>query len=520
VSNLLERAQNYVRRELWQRDLSVEPFYRKWPMHVVRCVAMAVERGLAHQLPIRASALTFVTVLSLVPSLAFVFSIAKSLGQDQFRTQIVEPFLEDMFGSDEAARSALPGLQSATEVGGVMVTMPPRGGQETSPPTEPVTETASGEAGDATTGDALAEGEKEPELRVAIEKVLEFVENTDVKGLGALGFLVIVSAVIRLLGGIEEALNLTWSVERPRRLIRKIADYLAIVVVAPLLAMFATATTAALGDRDSPAIAFLHEHLGFGTLIIWLGRLLPIVTMLIVFTLVYVVMPNTKVPLRSAIVGGIAAALLWFVVQKVHVQLQIGVASYNKIYAGFAAFPIFLAWLWSSWFVVLSGAEFGYADQHQQAYRREALTNTRTQAWFEFAVLRSLARIVDAFQRGVKPPTLIELADETSMPEARLEEGLVALERAGVLLRAGESGEDVFALARPPDKVSVHDLLAHLRGLPDLERSAGESALSTNGREFAVKNAIDRAMHAAYTDATIGRGDKRTLADLVPQQVA
>lgn len=510
MSTLLERAQNYVRRELWRRDLSVEPFWRKWPMHVVRCVAMAVERGLVHQLPIRASALTFVTVLSLVPSLAFVFSIAKSLGQDQFRTEIVEPFLEDMFGSNEAARSALPGLGSATELGGAKETLPPRA---------PATDGAAGAAAtDGATGDATVEDEKGPELRAAIEKVLEFVENTDVKGLGALGFLVIVSAVIRLLGGIEEALNLTWSVERPRRLIRKIADYLAIVVVAPLLAMFATATTAALGDRNSPAIEFLHEHLGFGTLIIWLGRVLPIVTMLIVFTLVYVVMPNTKVRLRSAIVGGIAAAILWFIVQKVHVQLQIGVANYNKIYAGFAAFPIFLAWLWSSWLVVLSGAEFGYADQHQQAYRREALTNTHTQAWFEFAVLRSLARIVDAFQRGVKPPTLIELADETSIPEARLEEGLATLERAGVLLRAGESGEDVFALARPPEKVSVHDLLAHLRGVPELERAAGEADMEPHGREFAVKNALDRTMHTAYSDATVGRGDKRTLAELVPQQ--
>jgi membrane protein len=506
VSTLLERAQHYVRRELWQRDLSVEPFYRKWPMHVVRCVAMAVERGLVHQLPIRASALTFVTVLSLVPSLAFVFSIAKSLGQDQFRTEIVEPFLEDMFGSDEAARSALPGLGSAAEVGGVTVTRPPS------------TQATDGSGDAASTGDAAVEDGKGPELRAAIEKVLEFVENTDVKGLGALGFLVIVSAVIRLLGGIEEALNLTWSVERPRRLIRKIADYLAIVVVAPLLAMFATATTAALGSSDSAAIVFLRENLGFGPLIVWISQLLPLVTMLIVFTLVYLVMPNTKVRLRSAIVGGIAAAILWFVVQKVHVQLQIGVANYNKIYAGFAAFPIFLAWLWSSWLVVLSGAEFGYADQHQQAYRREALTNTHTQAWFEFAVLRSLARIVDAFQRGVKPPTLIELADETSIPEARLEEGLATLERAGVLLRAGESGEDVFALARPPEKVSVHDLLAHLRGVPELERSAGEAEMEPHGREFAVKNALDRAMHTAYSDATDGRGDKRTLAELVPQQ--
>jgi YihY family inner membrane protein len=518
VSTLLERVERYLRRELWRTDITKEPLWRRLPMHVARCAAMAVERGLAHQLPIRASALTFVTVLSLVPSLAFAFSVAKSLGQDQVRSAVIDPFLEDMFGSEDAARNALPGLESA--VGDASVPAPSAtGADQAFVPVDPNAPSDLGAvgpplpSGEFTTGESA---EEEPKLRVAIEQVLTIVENTDVKRLGALGFLVIVSAVIRLLGGIEEALNLTWSVERPRRLVRKLADYLAIVVVAPLLAMVATATTAALGTSDSIAIRFLREDLGFGPLIVWLGRVLPIVTMWIVFTLVYLVMPNTKVRLRSALVGGFAAALLWALVQELHVQSQIGVASYNQIYAGFAAFPIFLAWLWLSWLVVLAGAEFGYADQHQHAYRRQALSDAGNQAWFEVAVLRAVARIVDAFQSGRAQPRLLELSDELSVPENRLEDGLAALERGGLLLRAGDAGDDVFALARPPQSVDVHGVLAMLRGAPQLAAARAELGAGAGTESLDAGSLLDRRMREAYEDATLGRGPRRTLAELVP----
>ncbi|MEZ5977961.1 MAG: YihY/virulence factor BrkB family protein [Planctomycetota bacterium] len=453
MSSLVQRAQVYFEREVWRGEISELPWWRALPMAVLRRVIVAVRRGILHQLPIRASALTFVTVLSLVPSLAFAFSIAKALGAyERLREGVIDPFLVDMFGP--------VGMQV-------------------------------GENGEQT----------EQQLRVAIDQVLQFVENTDVKKLGALGFLVVVYGVIRLLGGMEAALNLIWSVDRPRRFIRKVSDYVTIVLVGPLLAVLATVTTASLSsNNDSKVIVFLRDDLGLGSLLGWIGVVLPILSMWTVFTLVYLVIPYTKVKVRSALVGGFVAAILFTVLQEVHVKSQIGVASYNQLYAGFAAFPLFLLWLWFSWLVVLAGAEFGYADQHQHAFRRSALAQSDSQAWYELNVMRALGRIVSAFERAAEPPTVLELVDELAVPQSKLEEGLSALESAGLLARTGDAEDARYVLARPAEGVTVNRALAMLRG-------------STSG--VVRTNELDERIERAYRASVDGGEAPASLADVV-----
>lgn len=545
MSSLLERADAYFRHELWRRDLDREPFFIAWPLHWVRCIAMAVDRGIAHQLPIRASALTFITVLSLVPSLAFAFSIAKSLGvYEKFRLEVVEPFLEDMFVQPESAPSvaedgaagavddvAVEGIDESTiDESALDGTLDVDDGETLGKNLadgvldgiagegEGANEQESGDAADDGDGasDAGAASEvagddanteasaDEPQqLRVAIEQVMEFVEKTDVKQLGALGFLVVIYAVIRLLGGVEAALNLIWSVDRPRRVIRKLTDYLGIVILGPVAAVVAIFAKSALSTGDSAVLVYLRDDLGLGNLIVWFEGVLPILSMLVVFTLVYQVMPNTRVKVRSSLVGGLVAAILWTVMLELFVKAQVGVSSYNQLYASFAAFPIFLMWLWFSWLVVLAGAEVGYADQHARAYRRQALAESGNQAWYEYNVLRALGRIVGAFGTGTHPPVLVDLVDDLGVPEAELERGLARLESRGLLVRIGEGEEVAYGLARPADQVSVHDALEMLRGTADdaLEDEADDATLDTRLRR-------------AYRDAVRAGGEPRTLADV------
>jgi len=542
VTSLLERADAYFRHELWRRDLDHEPFWRAWPLHWLRCIAMAVDRGIAHQLPIRASALTFITVLSLVPSLAFAFSIAKSLGvYEKFRLEVVEPFLEDMFvqpetapsvaegdreggveveGIDESSLDGTLGVDDGETLGknladGVLdgIAGEEEGEQGAGDPNAD----ASGVEGDGTGGGAAADAsssgdassEEPQQLRVAIEQVMEFVEKTDVKQLGALGFLVVIYAVIRLLGGIEAALNLIWSVDRPRRVIRKLTDYLGIVILGPVAAVVAIFAKSALSTGDSAVLVYLRDDLGLGDLIVWFEGVLPILSMLIVFTLVYQVMPNTRVKVRSSLVGGLVAAVLWTVMLELFVKAQVGVSSYNQLYASFAAFPIFLMWLWFSWLVVLAGAEVGYADQHARAYRRQALAESGNQAWYEYNVLRALGRIVGAFGRGVHPPALVDLVDDLGVPEAELERGLGRLASCGLLVRIGDGEEIAFGLARPAEEVSVHDALEMLRGVADDGLEDEDDAAS-----------LDARLRRAYRDAVRAGGAPHTLAELAASEGA
>lgn len=521
MTTLLQRADAYFRRELWRRDLDHEPFWRAWPLHWMRCIAMAVDRGIAHQLPIRASALTFITVLSLVPSLAFAFSIAKSLGvYEKFRLEVVEPFLEDMFVDAEVATEPAtdgddPESQGLVADGDATVAV--EGIDESSIDSPSA---ADGKAADGATDDgnaaentdgseapATGGAEAEPQqLRVAIEQVMEFVEKTDVKQLGALGFLVVIYAVIRLLGGVEAALNLIWSVDRPRAVIRKLTDYLGIVILGPVAAVVAIFAKSALSTDDSALLVYLRDDLGLAHLVVWFEGVLPILSMLVVFTLVYQVMPNTRVKVRSSLVGGFVAAILWTVMLELFVKAQVGVSSYNQLYASFAAFPIFLMWLWFSWLVVLAGAEVGYADQHARAYRRQALAESGNQAWYEYNVLRALGRIVGAFGTGTQPPVLVDLVDDLGVPEAELERGLGRLESRGLLVRIGDGEEVAFGLARPADEVSVHDALEMLRGPAD-------SGLADDDADVS----LDARLRRAYRDAVRAGGAQHTLAEVASE---
>jgi len=477
-----------------------------------------------------------------VPSLAFAFSIAKSLGvYEKFRLEVVEPFLEDMFvqpetapsvaegdreggveveGIDESSLDGTLGVDDGETLGknladGVLdgIAGEEEGEQGAGDPNAD----ASGVEGDGTGGGAAADAsssgdassEEPQQLRVAIEQVMEFVEKTDVKQLGALGFLVVIYAVIRLLGGIEAALNLIWSVDRPRRVIRKLTDYLGIVILGPVAAVVAIFAKSALSTGDSAVLVYLRDDLGLGDLIVWFEGVLPILSMLIVFTLVYQVMPNTRVKVRSSLVGGLVAAVLWTVMLELFVKAQVGVSSYNQLYASFAAFPIFLMWLWFSWLVVLAGAEVGYADQHARAYRRQALAESGNQAWYEYNVLRALGRIVGAFGRGVHPPALVDLVDDLGVPEAELERGLGRLASCGLLVRIGDGEEIAFGLARPAEEVSVHDALEMLRGVADDGLEDEDDAAS-----------LDARLRRAYRDAVRAGGAPHTLAELAASEGA
>ena len=97
-------------------------------------------------------------------------------------------------------------------------------------------------------------------------------------------------------------------------------------------------------------IAFLRS---FSSVILFALNLLPYLSMWVLFIILYLVMPNTRVPLRSGIVGGIAAGTIYQVVQWVYIRFQIGVANYGAIYGSFAALPLFLVWLQLSWTIVL-----------------------------------------------------------------------------------------------------------------------------------------------------------------------
>ncbi len=424
----LNSISDYLGRGVWESSLGRLPLIQAVPMRLLRSAVLTANRLVVNQIPIRAQALTYVTVLSLVPLLAFAFSIAKGFGlYDKLVRDVVEPFLLRNFGASTPIPAIVDGVEEIVQPS---------------------------------------------QLRVAIDQVLGIVEGTDVKSLGLVGLVVLGFAAIRLLSQVEQALNRIWGVRRQRRILRRLTDYLAMLVIGPVLALGATALKAS--SQSNSAVEWVRNELHLGAVLDFIVVLGPLFTMWGVFTLLYLVMTATRVRFFSALLGGFVAALGWSLVQEFYVGAQLGVSNYSQVYATFAAIPLFLFWVYLSWMAVLVGAQFGNADQDQNAYRRQALARTVDQAWFETAVLAAVGRIAERFESGGSPLEIDKLVEELEIPRPQLLDGLERLEAAEVLTRSGPEGEPRFVLARAADRVHVSDLLIALRGEVPEQVAAGD----------------------------------------------
>jgi membrane protein len=156
--------------------------------------------------------------------------------------------------------------------------------------------------------------------------------------------------------------------------------------------------------------------LGVAPLIMFLLRLAPYIMVWLLFSVVYLFMPNTPVKLSAGIVAGIVAGTLYQLVQLAYVMFQIGVSRYNAIYGSFAALPLFLIWLQISWMIVLYGAELSFAYQNVDTYAFEPDCRSVSTAFKRLVALRLTHAIVDRFLRGVQPLSAGQLATEVELP--------------------------------------------------------------------------------------------------------
>ena len=295
--------------------------------------------------------------------------------------------------------------------------------------------------------------------------------------------------------------------ERPRSIPRKVSDYLSIVVVVPIVLLSATALTTAL--KTGAASVQVQETLHIGPVVQELLRLTSLFAAWFGFAFIYLFMPNTRVRLYSAFLGGILGGGLWQYAQILHVKFQFGMSNYGAIYSGLAAFPIFLVWVNVSWITVLIGAELAFAHQNEPAYRQIARSAEHDQSFRERVALRALIRLTQVFQSGEPCPEVPDLAVAMGVPERSLEEVLHVLRDEGVLAVDGESPRR-YLFARDPDFLRVKEVLDALKG----RRSPAELEPMTDADRTAdtTLDHFDEQQIACPSNEFIGALAKRDLA--------
>jgi membrane protein len=410
--SVLQRASRFFRHDVWVSDVEQLPWPRSALYTTARVLYATARSFLRDESLHRASALSFETVLGLVPFLAFCVSVLKGLGvYDDLIQKTVRPWVMNV-------TSAL-----GDQGGDQMVT-----------------------------------------LRSAFFVVLDFVDRADFGSLGSAGLAVLLYITVGMLYSVEASMNRIFAAESARTIARKISDYAAILFITPIC--LATAAAISTQARRWPWLG--------GGLVLQLGA---VTAMSFGLTMLYVVMPFTRVRLKSAMLGGAVAGLLWYAVLGLHVNFQLGVARYNALYSTFAAIPLFLIWLFTSWIVVLLGAELAAAHQNTATFRYRVLGSDTDPAKRRFLALRAAAEVGRAFVRGEPPLPLRELARMLRVPERLLRRILDSLVAAELLARAAARGQPAYVPARDVDTITVASLLQAAeastdRALPQIDSSA------------------------------------------------
>ena len=284
------------------------------------------------------------------------------------------------------------------------------------------------------------EGQEEVAKRV-IEFSHNLLQNTQGGLMAGIGVAILIWTVIKVLGNIEKSFNDIWGVKQHRSLPRKFADYLSIVVVAPILLIMMSSATVAATSGLAGMIRNVDLLKPVATPILYALRLVPYCIGWGLFAFVYIFMPNTKVKLKSAVVAGIVTGTIFTLTQWAYVAFQVGVANYSKVYGSFAALPLFLVWLQLSWLIVLFGAELCFAHQNVDTYEFEPDCLTVSRSFRTRLALRMIQMIVRNFHEGDGRITAEQITHQLDVPIRLVNDTLFELTRTGVLVETKEDDE-------------------------------------------------------------------------------
>lgn len=331
-----------------------------------------------------------------------------------------------------------------------------------------------------------------------VSQIITYINNTNVNSLGAIGLVLLVITVLSLLASIEEAFNAIWGVCGERPVSRKLIAYLGITASTPFL-LFAAVSITTFLENQAVITGLMDQESPSGRLLGMLNAV-PYVSTWAAFTLLYRVIPNTRVRPLSALFGGIIAGTAWQAAQWGYIHFQIGVGRYNAIYGTLSLLPIFMIWLYMSWVIVLFGVELAYAHQNRATLRLECHGESLSHAARLELALTLLVECSASFRDGIAL-NAEQFAATLSLPIRQVAAVLGDLERSALLIRLGEDSSG-WHPSREPATILVRDVVKQLGA------TGGVCLTPHNEQSGAViRAALNRAVSgsdAALEELTIG----------------
>ena len=387
---MIRKIIQYITHDIWvKKEHEYKSRKMRWAVRQFKVFIFTAQGFGQHGILVRSAALTFYTLMSIVPVAALVFGIAKGFGLE---TRLNE-YLYNQF----------------------------------------------------------------PQYTVVIDQVITFANAMLLRTKGGLiasvGLVVLFWAVLKVFGNIESAFNNIWEVRRSRSFARKFSDYTTVIVVTPILWIISSSIGLQIQKHlmhltSSPVV---NVFLGLASLVmIWL-----------MFAFVYLVMPNTKVKLRSAVSAGVIAGTIFQLFQIAYIFIQSRLTSYNAIYGSFAAVPLFLIWLQSSWQIVLFGAELSFAYQNIRKFEFEKIAKEMSYEYRKKALLVVMHQIIAHFLARDGAVSSETVAQDLNLPVRIVRDAVFDLEKAGLIVStvSKEDKVNLYVPARDVHTLRVCDVI-------------------------------------------------------------
>jgi membrane protein len=330
-------------------------------------------------------------------------------------------------------------------------------------------------------------------------RIVSFVDNVEVGVLGSVGLVFLIYTVIALLQKIERAFNYVWQVEHLRPIVRRISSYLSAVLIGPVLLFIATVLSSDIAQH-------LIAIKPFTTVLLSAGELLPYFLVCLAFTFMYILIPNTRVQVRAALVGGVIAGIVWKFTGWGFSVFIASSSKYAAIYSSFAIFILLLIWLYMSWLILLVGSQIVFFVQfpkYMTLHREQFVLSNRLQERLAIQIMYLIAR---EFYHGSTPWSLDAMVERLDLPRESVHRVISMLVEYGYLAEVAGEDPPVYLPARAVETIRLTDMLADVR-------QAGENRF-LNSQQLKPIQAADRVLLELEAVCRETTGD-RTIKDLV-----
>ena len=266
-----------------------------------------------------------------------------------------------------------------------------------------------------------------PQVMGFVERYLETTQGGLFIGIG---LAVLFYSVMNFFMQVERAFNDIWKVKKSRSLVRQFSTYFSSILLIPILIVLSSGLSIFINTAIAQSFLYdvLNPVLRFGF------KFAPYVINWIVFTVLYLIIPNTKVRFTNALIAGVIAGTAFQLFQFLYIHGQVYLSRYNIVYGSFAAIPLLLLWLQISFLIVLLGAEISYASQNIKYFEYELDIDTMSTRYKNFLTLFITYIVIKQFENQRPPLSSEEISEDFKLPARIVNQILSKLVEVSILI--------------------------------------------------------------------------------------